>query len=70
MKEFEKYKKRAEVKTIGYLNNRAAFDAGRETGWKAALGFIQSLYDKYELEDWSYIACTIEGDVNKELSDK
>jgi hypothetical protein len=41
MEAFEEYKKRAEVKTIGYLNNSAAFNAGREVGWRAAFVNVQ-----------------------------
>ena len=37
MKTFRKYQKSRAVKTIGYLNNSAAYNAGEEAGWKAAL---------------------------------
>jgi len=38
-----------------------------ETGWRDALGFLQSLYKKYDLEDWDSVACQIKEDIKQEL---
>ena len=40
MKAFKAYKQKAEIKTIGFLTFDAAFNYGREQGWRAALKCI------------------------------
>ena len=43
MKEFGKRQKRRELKTIGYLSNLSAYEAGEENGWRAALEWVKTL---------------------------
>ena len=40
LKEFKKYQKTRMVKTIGYINNSSAYNAGEEAGWKASLMWV------------------------------
>lgn len=40
MKQFEKWQTKRQIKTIGYLNNSSAYNAGEENGWRAALEFL------------------------------
>ena len=41
MKEFKKWQRSRAVKTVGYINNSDAYDAGEEAGWKAALEWVK-----------------------------
>ena len=43
MIEFEKWQKSREAKTIGYIYNSDAYNAGEKAGWKAALEWVRTL---------------------------
>lgn len=43
MEAFKKWQKKRATKTIGYLNALAAYEAGEEEGWRAALGWVLSM---------------------------
>ena len=43
MKEFEKRQRERELKTISYLTNLGAYEAGEEKGWRAALEWVKTL---------------------------
>ena len=46
MREFEKWQRRRAVKTIGYLNNSSAYNAGEKAGYRRALEWV------LEQEEW------------------
>jgi hypothetical protein len=43
MKEFKKWRIGRGVKTIGYIYNSDAYNAGEKAGWKAALKWVRTL---------------------------
>ena len=38
-----------------------------KSAWQAALEWTESLYKKYDMDDWDRVACTIKKDIKEEL---
>ena len=65
MKEFGKWQEKREVKTIGYLNNSSAYNAGEKNGWRAALEWAIKA-GKDGNCGWCYTESVIEDELEKE----
>jgi hypothetical protein len=46
MKEFDKWLKESERKTVGFLTQRSCWENGAKTGWKAALEWTRKKLEK------------------------
>lgn len=52
MKAFKKWQNKREIKTIGFLVDGSAFNAGEREGWRAALRHLKDNVCEEDMEDF------------------